>query len=87
VIQEKREEDPKKIKCFCCKEMGHHQRECSKNPIYYKCKKEGHMVVECVDFHARESDLKMFGFAIPNQGFYKIKILGAEDSQRAAYII
>jgi hypothetical protein len=81
VVQEKREEDPKKTRCFHCQEMGHHQRECSNNPICYKCKEEGHMAAECVDFHARESDLKMFGFAIPNQGFYNIKIPGIEGSR------
>jgi hypothetical protein len=45
------------------------------------------MAAECADFHAKAGDLKMFGFAILEQGFYNIQIAGAEEMQMAACII
>jgi hypothetical protein len=80
---EKKDEDPKSIKCFRCQEMEHHQKDCLNLPFCYKCKEEGHMAAECLDFHAKSRDLKMFGFAIADQGFYSINIPGEEDWRNA----
>ena len=35
------------VKCFRCTEVGHHQLDCTNDPICYKCKQPGHMAVEC----------------------------------------
>jgi hypothetical protein len=86
-MMEKKEEDPKKIKCFRCQELGHHQKDCTNIPICYKCKEEGHMTTECSDFHSKSGELKVFEFAIPEQGFYSIKNPREGDSQRASCII
>jgi hypothetical protein len=86
-LNQKKEDDPKKIKCFRCQEMGHHQKECVNQPICYKCKEEGHMAAECVEFHAKSKDLEMFGFALPEQGFYSITIAGEDECQKVACII
>jgi hypothetical protein len=64
VTNEKREDDYRKIKCFRCQEVGHHQKDYMNSPICYKCKEEGHMATECVNFHAKTGDLRMYGFAI-----------------------
>jgi hypothetical protein len=82
-----KKEDPKKIKCFRCQELGHHQKDYTNIPICYKCKEEGHMATEYSDFHSKSGELKVFGFAIPEQGFYSIKIPGEGDSKRASCII
>jgi hypothetical protein len=87
VILKEKEEDLKKIKCFRCQELGHHQKDCANIPICYKCKEEGHMAAECRDFHSKSGELKMFVFAIPEQGFYSIKILGEGVNQKASCII
>jgi hypothetical protein len=87
VVVERTDEDPKKIKCFRCQEMGHHQKDCSNPPICYKCKEEGHLAAECLDFHAKSRELKMFGFAIVDQGFYSINIPGEEEYSKASCII
>jgi hypothetical protein len=60
-VNEKPDEDRRKIKCFWCQEYGHHQKDCENSPICYKCKEEGHMAAECNDFHSKGGDLKMFG--------------------------
>jgi hypothetical protein len=85
-VDDKGEEDMKKFKCFRCQEFGHHQKDCVNTPICYKCKEEEHMAVECVDFHSKAGELKMYGFALPDQGFYSIKIPGGEV-QKASSII
>jgi hypothetical protein len=41
------------------------------------------MAAECADVHAKASDLKMFGFAIPDQDFYSIKIPDEGSTQKA----
>jgi hypothetical protein len=87
VVVERTDEDLKKIKCFRCQEMGHHQKDCSNPPICYKCKEEGHLAAECLDFHAKSRELKMFGFAIVDQGFYSINIPGEEEYSKASCII
>jgi hypothetical protein len=45
------------------------------------------MAAECAQFHSKASELKMFGFAIPDQGFYSITIPGEVGSQKASAII
>ncbi|RLN17995.1 hypothetical protein C2845_PM02G15810 [Panicum miliaceum] len=59
-------------KCFRCTEVGHHQLDCTNDPICYKCKQVGHMAAECANIHKRK--LMMFGFGIPGQGFYSMEI-------------
>jgi hypothetical protein len=86
-VLDRRDEDPRKLKCFRCQGSVHYQKDCTNAPICYKCKEEGHMVAECADFHAKASDLKMFGFVIPDQGFYSIKIPDAGSTQRASCIV
>jgi hypothetical protein len=86
-VPKKRDDDGRKIKCFHCQESGHHQKDCENNPIYYKCKEERHMAAECVEFHAKSGELKMYGFAIPDQGFYCIKIAEEDGPFWAACII
>lgn len=71
------------VKCFRCQEVGHHQKNCTNDPICYKCKKAGHMAAEC-----GQGKLKMMGFAIPEQGFYCINIPTAKaQSTKAVAII
>jgi hypothetical protein len=59
-------------KCFRCGEVGHHQMQCSNDPVCYKCKKSGHMAAECGGRFAKT--MKMFGFGVPGQGFYSFEI-------------
>jgi hypothetical protein len=80
-------DEAKKLKYFRCQEVGHHQKDCINTPIFYKCKKEGHMAAECVGFHSKAGELKMFGFAILDQGFYNIMIPGAGEVVKASCII
>jgi hypothetical protein len=82
VAVERKDDDPKKIKCFRCQGMGHHQKDCSNPLICHKCKEERHMAAECLDFHAKSRELKMFGFAIVDQGFYSVSIPGERSSTR-----
>jgi hypothetical protein len=35
------------IKCFRCLGIDHHQSDCTKDPVCYKCKQKGHMAVDC----------------------------------------
>jgi hypothetical protein len=72
-VGDRKEEETKKLKCFRCQEYGHHQKDCSNPPIWYKCK-EGHLAAECANLHAKSGELKMFEFAVPDQGFYNIMI-------------
>jgi len=58
------------MRCFRCLGFGHHQVDCTEEPVCYKCKEKGHMAVECKITEARK--LKMFGFGIPGQGFYAL---------------
>jgi hypothetical protein len=67
--------------------MDHHRKDCENISICYKCKEDGHMVVECAEFHSKSKELKIFGFSIQDQGFYIIRIAGGEKMQRAACII
>jgi hypothetical protein len=77
------DEDTKKFKCFRCQGLGHHQMDYTNIPICYKCKGEGHMAAECTESH----DLKMYGFAIADQGFYSIQVPGEGGTPKAASII
>jgi hypothetical protein len=86
-IGDRKEDKGRKLKCFRCQEVGHHQKDYSNAPICYKCKEEGHMAVECVGVHAKAGELKMFGFAIPDQGFYNIMIPGVGEVVRVSCII
>ena len=61
----------KSLKCFRCTEVGHHQLDCTNDPVCYKCKQPGHMAGECGSLPSKK--LKMFGFAISGQGFYAIE--------------
>jgi hypothetical protein len=70
------------FKCYCCLGSGHHQSECENDPICYKCKKEGHIVVGCKAFGNRK--LQMFGFSNPGQGFYSINIPVAKAKEYSA---
>jgi hypothetical protein len=71
------------MKCFRCQESGHHQKDCTNIPICYKCKGEGHMAAKC----ANVREMKMYEFAIPDQGFYNIKVPVEGDTHKAASII
>jgi hypothetical protein len=42
------------IKCFRCLGSGHHQFECTREPVCYKCKLKGHMAVDCKTFGAKK---------------------------------
>jgi hypothetical protein len=83
----KKDKDSWKIKCLRCQEMGHHQKDCQNTPICYKCKEEGHMATECLDFHTKAGVLKMYEFALADQGFYSIKIPEEGVINRASCII
>jgi hypothetical protein len=87
VVVDKKEEEPRKMKCFRCREYGHHQRDCVNLPIRYKCKEEGHMVVECTEVHVKAGELKIYGFAILEQGFYIIQIHGTDEARKTSCII
>lgn len=52
--------------CFRCREEGHHQLDCTNDPICYKCKQPGHMAAECGTNH--KSKLRMFGFRFQSKG-------------------
>jgi hypothetical protein len=45
------------------------------------------MATECVDFYAKAEELKMFGFAIPDHGFYNIMIPRVGEVVKASCII
>jgi hypothetical protein len=83
----KKDEDHRKIKCFRCQEMGHHQKDYQNTPICYKCKEEGCMAVECLDFHTKAGELKMHGFALADLEFYSIKMPEEGEISRASCII
>jgi hypothetical protein len=87
VVHEKKDDERRKLKCFRCQEIGHHQKDCSNELICFKCKEPGHMATECLEIHSRSSELRMFGFAVPDQGFYSIIVSGEHDQQKAACII
>lgn len=41
------------IKCYRCLQVGHHQYECSNEPVCYKCKMEGHIAADCKEVGGR----------------------------------
>jgi hypothetical protein len=84
---DRKEDEVTKIKCFRCQGKGNHQKDCYNTPIYYKCKEERHMAVKCDDFHSKDEELKMYGFTIPDQGFYSIRIPRGGGSSKANIII
>ena len=71
--------------CFRCNEVGHHQLNCTNDPICYKCKLPGHMAAECAGLHCQ--NIKMFGFGIPRQGFYSIEIPDVEQVDKFGGLI
>jgi hypothetical protein len=58
------------VRCYRFLDMGHHQSDCTKEPVCYKCKQKGHMAIDC----KINKKLKIYGFGIPGQGFYAIDI-------------
>jgi hypothetical protein len=72
VVGDKQEDEARKLNCFRCQEVGHHQKNYTNAPD--KCKEEGYMAAECVGFHSKAGELKMFDFAVPAQGYYIILI-------------
>ncbi|KAK3136973.1 hypothetical protein QOZ80_5BG0445870 [Eleusine coracana subsp. coracana] len=55
-------------------------------PVCYKCKEKGHMVAECQKGKTSRK-LKMFGFGIPNMGFYSMDIPEAKAKSHKAVVI
>jgi hypothetical protein len=86
-VLDKPNDDQRKMKCFRCQELGHHQKDCVNLPICYKCKEEGHMAAECNEFHSKGGELQMFGFALQDEGFYSIQVPGESSSMKASSII
>ena len=76
---------PELARCFRCTEMGHHQLDCTNDPICYKCKQPRHMAVECSTLLSRK--LKMYGFGVPGLGFYSIDIPDAEKVNKFGGLI
>jgi hypothetical protein len=75
------EDQGKEIKCFRCTQSGHHQSECSNEPLCYKCKGFGHMAAEC---HIQRK-MRLFGFGMPEQGFFGIDI--SENKEQMAGLV
>jgi hypothetical protein len=50
------------VKCFRCLDIGHHQSECTKEPVCYNCKAKGHMADDCKSINLKK--LQIFGFSI-----------------------
>lgn len=69
-------------KYFRCLGTSHHQSNCTREPVCYKCKLKGHMAVDCKAFWGKK--LQMFGFGIPGQGFYSINIPETKVKEAAA---
>ncbi|KAM0867590.1 hypothetical protein ACQ4PT_041889 [Festuca glaucescens] len=63
---------PKGIKCFKCGDEGHYLASCTNKLIWYTCKKEGHVTMNCPNLKSKE--LKIYGFGIPGQGFYALDV-------------
>lgn len=57
------------IRCYRCLDIGHHQSDCTKDPVCYKCKEKGYKAVDCI-----QHKIQLFGFGIPWQGFYSLDI-------------
>ena len=64
-----------RVKCFRCLGLRHHQIDYQNEPVRYKCKQKGHMVVNCKILKAKK--LKMYGIGIPSHGFYAFDFLEA----------
>ncbi|CAL4907167.1 unnamed protein product [Urochloa decumbens] len=73
------------IKCFRCTELGHHQLDCTNDPVCYKCKKSEHMAIDCAQSQSRK--IKMFGFGVHGQGFYAIEIPDKKKDEKFGALI
>jgi hypothetical protein len=66
--------------CFWCRQEGHHQADCTNPPFYFRCKESGHIVAKCPS--AKNNSIHMYGFGFPNQGYYCLKVPGANKIQQ-----
>lgn len=65
-----KDEQKRQIKCFRCMRIGHHQSKCANDLLCYQCNEFGHMAT---GYHSHKK-LRLFGFGIPEQGFFGIDI-------------
>jgi hypothetical protein len=62
------------ITCRRCWQDGHMQNECRNPPLCYYCHDVGHMSAHCPEVEAQRQGLNMYGFGMPEMGFYHIHV-------------